>query len=199
MFRPVAFAPPLLVPAAAAAQPIQGLYVGGNVDHPPAMADTAPDLLDDIEALRALVLEQRAELVLARSGLVEQRYESEALKARLATLLRITFGQSSEKLRAEIERLELLLADREEQAAEAGTTATAAATKSKDHTKPVRAPLPEALPRAIIRTRPAARRQRRLSGPRRPRAPTRQRRDCRGTAVVNVSGINPGLDQRLPA
>ncbi len=37
------------------------------------MVDTAADLPDDIEALRALVLEQRAELALARSGLMEQR------------------------------------------------------------------------------------------------------------------------------
>jgi hypothetical protein len=34
----------------------------------------------------------------ARSGLVEQRYEIEALKVRLVRLLRAAFGQSSEKL-----------------------------------------------------------------------------------------------------
>ena len=90
------------------------------------MADTAAELPDDIEALRALVLAQRAELTLARSGLMEQRYEIEALKARLARLLRVTFGQSSEKLRSEIEQLELLLADREEQAGETDTTSDAA-------------------------------------------------------------------------
>jgi hypothetical protein len=82
------------------------------------MANTAPELPDDIETLRALVVEQRTELALARSGLVEQRYEIEALKARLAKLLRAAFGQSSEKLRSDIEQLELLLADQEERAAE---------------------------------------------------------------------------------
>jgi len=114
------------------------------------MADTAPDLPDTIEALHALVLAQRAELALARSGLMEQRYEIEALKARLARLLRARFGQSSEKLRAEIEQLELLLADREEQAAQADTTTELAPAEAKTHDKPVRAPLPEALPRTII-------------------------------------------------
>lgn len=117
------------------------------------MSDTAPDLPDDLDALRTLVLEQRAELALARSGLVEQRYEIEALKARLARLLRAAFGQSSEKLHADIEQLELLLADREEQAAETDTTA-AAPTEIKDPSKPVRAPLPETLPRTIIEYAP---------------------------------------------
>lgn len=114
------------------------------------MADSAPDLPDDIVALRALVLAQRTELALARSGLMEQRYEIEALKARLARLLRVTFGQSSEKLRSEIEQLELLLADREERVAETDTTSDAAPAEPKSRTKPVRAPLPETLPRTII-------------------------------------------------
>ena len=73
------------------------------------MPDDASDLPDDIAALRAMVLEHRAELAAARSGLIEQRYEIEALKARLARLLRVTFGRSSEKLSARVEQLELLL------------------------------------------------------------------------------------------
>ena len=113
------------------------------------MSATVPHLPDDIDALRALVLEQRAELALARSGLVEQRYQIEALKARLARLLRASFGQSSEKLRSEIEQLELLLADQEEQAGETDT-ATEPKTATKDRNKPVRAPLPAGLSRAII-------------------------------------------------
>ena len=117
------------------------------------MSAIPPNLPDDIDALRALVLEQRAELALARSGLIEQRYEIEALKARLAKLLRAAFGQSSEKLRSEIEQLELLLADQEEQAAETDPT-TEPKTEPKDRNKPVRAPLPEALARAIIEHAP---------------------------------------------
>ena len=118
-----------------------------------AMSATVPHLPDDIDALRALVLEQRAELALARSGLVEQRYQIEALKARLARLLRASFGQSSEKLRSEIEQLELLLADQEEQAGETDT-ATEPKTATKDRNKPVRAPLPAGLSRAIIEHAP---------------------------------------------
>jgi transposase len=125
----------------------------GGIGDAVAMSDTAPDLPDDIDALRALVLEQRAELALARSGLVEQRYEIEALKGRLARLLRAAFGQSSEKLRSDIEQLEFLLADQEEQAAETDTT-TEPKTDAKDRTKPVRAPLPAALPRAVIEYTP---------------------------------------------
>jgi transposase len=117
------------------------------------MSATVPHLPDDIDALRALVLEQRAELALARSGLVEQRYQIEALKARLARLLRASFGQSSEKLRSEIEQLELLLADQEEQAGETDT-ATEPKTATKDRNKPVRAPLPAGLLRAIIEHAP---------------------------------------------
>jgi hypothetical protein len=113
------------------------------------MSATAPNLPDDVVALRALVLEQHAELALARSGLVEQRYEIEALKVRLAKLLRAVFGQSSEKLRSDIEQLELLLAEQQEQAAETDTT-TEPNTDAKDNNKPVRAPLPEALSREII-------------------------------------------------
>ena len=117
------------------------------------MSATAPNLPDDVAGLRALVLEQHAELALARSGLVEQRYEIEALKVRLARLLRAAFGQSSEKLRSDIEQLELLLADQQEQAAETDTT-TEPNTDAKDHNKPVRAPLPEALSREIIEHAP---------------------------------------------
>jgi hypothetical protein len=68
----------------------------GGIGDVAAMSATAPNLPDDVVALRALVLEQHAELALARSGLVEQRYEIEVLKVRLAKLLRAAFGQSSE-------------------------------------------------------------------------------------------------------
>ena len=55
----------------------------------------------------------------ARNGLKEQVLRNEQLKLRLAKLLRERFGASSEKLRGEIEQLELLLGDLEEQIAEA--------------------------------------------------------------------------------
>jgi hypothetical protein len=64
----------------------------GGIAESVAMSDPVALLPDDIDALRALVLVQRSELALARSGLVEQRYEIEALKTRLARLLRTMFG-----------------------------------------------------------------------------------------------------------
>jgi hypothetical protein len=51
-----------------------------------------------LPALQAMLRAQQAELTTARSGLIEQRLEIAALKARLAKLLRLTLGRSSEKL-----------------------------------------------------------------------------------------------------
>ena len=91
-------------------------------------ADAAPALPDDVASLKAMVLAQtaelaeiralrqaqEAELAAARAGLIEQRFEIEALKSRLARLQRMTFGRSSEKLRDQVEQLELTLADIDE-------------------------------------------------------------------------------------
>ena len=115
------------------------------------MPDDASDLPDDIAALRAMVLEHRAELAVARSGLIEQRYEIEALKARLARLLRVTFGRSSEKLSARVEQLDLLLTEIDEQLAEIAPADEPVGDDSEAHArKPVRGPLPPALPRDVV-------------------------------------------------
>jgi transposase len=120
-----------------------------------AMPDDASDLPDDIAVLRAMVLDHRAELAAARSGLIEQRYEIEALKARLARLLRVTFGRSSEKLSARVEQLELLLTEIDEQLAEITPTDEPVGDDTEDQArKPVRGPLPPALPRDVV-THPA--------------------------------------------
>jgi transposase len=76
------------------------------------------ELPTDVAELQAMVLAQAAELAAARAGVMAQRYEIEQLKARLARLLRQTYGVSSEKLRGQIEQLELRLADIEEQLGE---------------------------------------------------------------------------------
>ena len=81
------------------------------------MPIAAPELPTDVAALQAMVLANAAELVKARAGIVKQRFEIEALKARLAKLLRMTFGRSSEKLSEQIEQLELTLTDIDERLA----------------------------------------------------------------------------------
>ena len=131
------------------------------------------NLPDDVAALQAMVRAQRtelaemqatrvaheaklgAELAAARAGLIEQRFEIEALKTRLSKLLRLSFGASSEKLRVQVEQLELRLGDIDELLAEIGSGAVASDAAAADaddqkSAKPARRPLPEALPRDIV-------------------------------------------------
>lgn len=117
------------------------------------MVNTSTELPDDVAALRAMVLAQRTELAAARAGLIEQRFEIEALKTRLSKLLRLSFGTSSEKLRAQLEQLELTLDDIDERLAETGVDATASDSAAVDANtigKPARRPLPETLPRDVV-------------------------------------------------
>ena len=119
----------------------------------------------NVIALRTLLLHREdqhtgelqqhvADLIAARNGLQEQVLRNEQLKLRLARLLRERFGASSEKLRREIEQLELLLGESEEQVAEATPPEPdepAAATESETlRRKPARKPLPAALPRDVV-------------------------------------------------
>jgi transposase len=103
----------------------------------------------------AAELEQHvAELMAARNGLREQVLRNEQLKLRLARLLRERFGASSEKLRGEIEQLELLLGELEEQVAEVTPAEldepVAPSENETQRRKPVRKPLPETLPRDVV-------------------------------------------------
>jgi transposase len=95
-----------------------------------------------------------ADLTAARNGLQEQALRNEQLKLRLARLLRERFGASSEKLRGEIEQLELLLGELEEQVAEAmppePDEPVALPQTETQRRKPVRKPLPETLPRDVV-------------------------------------------------
>ena len=114
-------------------------------------------LPDNIRALRVLLLQREdahaAELATARAGLQEQVLRNELLKARLARLLRERFGASSERLRGEIEQLELLLGDLEEQLAETAPPEPEEPAEPKAQTqrrKPARKPLPQHLPRDTV-------------------------------------------------
>jgi transposase len=119
----------------------------------------------NVIALRSLLLHREdehaaelqqyvADLTAARNGLQEQVLRNEQLKLRLAKLLRERFGASSEKLRGEIEQLELLLGELEEQVAEAmppGSDQPVAPPETETpRRKPVRKPLPPSLPRDVV-------------------------------------------------
>jgi transposase len=66
---------------------------------------------DDLEALRALVLEQQASMEQMRHDLAERDLEIEQLKAQIAQLKRMQFGRKSEKIERQIEQLESRLED----------------------------------------------------------------------------------------
>jgi len=115
------------------------------------MIDTARE----IAQLRALLAEREAELASARAELTGAKLLIEQYKAQLAKLRRMQFGQSSEKLDAQIHQLELMLEDLEE--GEATRTAPslppaadAPGRRPRDRRQPVRRPLPDHLPREEI-------------------------------------------------
>jgi transposase len=78
----------------------------------------------------------------------------EKLKLQLAVLKRARFGRSSEKLERDIEQLELLLGELEENQAERQARRTAPADVVRQ--APVRRPLPDHLPREVLRHEPPA-------------------------------------------
>src|SRR3990172_4521044 len=102
------------------------------------------DLPDDIEALKALVIAQRAQLH-------PHVAEIEHLKLVIAKLKRLQFGRRSEKLDREVEQLELRLEE-----LQVAATPAVALTPSKPAAQvPVRRPLPEHLPRERVVHQPA--------------------------------------------
>ena len=134
-----------------------------------------PDLTRlDIEALRALILEQheekqrqQEELARQRATLDEQltlhqaelqaRIEQiEQLKLVVEKLRRMLFGRKSEKLSVQLEQLELEL---EELEAVHAAVSAATQTLQPDDTvaRPARRPLPEHLPRQIVTHEPEQR------------------------------------------
>jgi transposase len=100
---------------------------------------SAPDLPDDIETLKRLLVEERA----ARR--VDQ-VEIQSLKLQLAYLKRQQYGRSSEQLSERIAQLELTLEDLEA----AATTATVSTPEPTFIERSGRRPLPADLPRENI-------------------------------------------------
>jgi transposase len=120
-------------------------------------------LPNDIAALKKLVLAQAAdiertgaELAAAKAGLVTKTLEIEKLKIQIGRLRRMSFGASSERIRRELEQLELKLEELETAEAEAEApveTTPAVAEKPAREQAPAkkrRRKLPEALPRREI-------------------------------------------------
>ena len=125
------------------------------------MAD-AIDLPKDFEQLKALYLAQTAELAAAKAGLLSKTLEAEKLKVQIARLKRMSFGASSERVRRELEQLELKLEEIEtaEAQAEAAAGPKAAAepaqpAQEEAPAKKQRRKLPDALPRREIVHEPA--------------------------------------------
>jgi transposase len=125
------------------------------------MAD-AIDLPKDFEQLKALYLAQTAELAAARAGLLSKTLEAEKLKVQIARLKRMSFGASSERVRRELEQLELKLEEIETAEAQAEAVAKPAAAEpaqpaqEEAPAKKQRRKLPEALPRRDIVHEPAS-------------------------------------------
>jgi transposase len=108
------------------------------------------ELPTDVASLQAMVLAKDAELATARAGIIAQRHEIEKLKARIARLLRQSYGSSSERLRGQIEQFELQLAEIDELLAESEASSADTATTAPEAHKPKRRPLPAILPRETI-------------------------------------------------
>jgi len=107
----------------------------------PVAPRTLPDLSAlDVDALRALVLNQQEQLQ-------SRDTEIESLKLLVLKLKRMQFGRKSEKLDKQIEQLELRLEDLEASQPRRLLPEPSAAAISPAASKPARRPLPEQLPR----------------------------------------------------
>ena len=111
-------------------------------------------LPDDVTTLHAMLRAERAARLAAEAETQANTLLIEKLKLMIRKLRHEQFGQSSERS-AFLDQLELQLADLEENAAQAETTAAMAAADkitvpSFERRKPARRPLPEHLPRERI-------------------------------------------------
>lgn len=108
----------------------------------------ANDLPDDIDALKAMLLEAQASLSRMRQDLVERDLEIEQLKAQIEKLKRMQFGRRSEQLDREIARLETRLEDLtgSRGAAEVREAPASGESKAPSHQRASREALPDHLP-----------------------------------------------------
>jgi transposase len=114
------------------------------------MVQQTAALPDDVESLKRLVVEQRAERDLAFAALKIKTLELEKLKLQLMKLRRMQFGRSSEKLAHAAAQLELAIEEIETGAAAAPPMAAEASAEPGAKAKPARRPLPANLPRETV-------------------------------------------------
>lgn len=117
------------------------------------MDATALPSLDglDTEALKALLIERHEQYRVALSSSAQQ---IEHLKLMIEKLRRRLFGAKSEKIAAQLEQLELELAELEAARACNRAVDAAAVTEAAVKSRPFRRPLPEHLPREVVTYRP---------------------------------------------
>ena len=134
---------------------------GGAIVVGVVMSPSTPDSPRDPDDLRRLADDLRRDVAWLRAEVHAKALMIEKLRAQLAVLRRARFGRKSEKLDAQVERLELLIDDIEagvaETLARAGVAESDAAeasetgASSKKKRKPSnRAPLPDHLPAETI-------------------------------------------------
>lgn len=127
---------------------------------------TTDELPDDVEALKTLVLEERAARLAIDAALLASHAECVALEAvrkdrdatiaylqlQIQKMQRDKFGRSSERTKYLLEQFQLALEDIDGDLAEAEEKVDAAATKVGPHTRrqPKRGPLPGHLPRERV-------------------------------------------------
>lgn len=109
---------------------------------------SAPDLPNDVEALKSLVRERSSALDVAEARLISQKLELEKLRFEIALLKRMKFGRSSEQVEHQLTQMQLTLEDLE---TSLGQKPEAVRPPPKEPPqKPVRQSLPEHLPRQEI-------------------------------------------------
>jgi transposase len=108
----------------------------------------APDLPNDVEALKGMILERSAKLEVAEALVISQKLELEKLRFEIACLKRTKYGRSSEQLDRDLLQMQLSIEDLEASLAAKPLEVRPAPKEPLE--KPVRRPLPAQLLREQI-------------------------------------------------
>jgi transposase len=108
----------------------------------------ASDLPDDVEQLKQLLRESMREAKASRAALIAVQLINEKLRFQIASLKRARYGRSSEQMDETLAQLSLTIEDLE--ASHAALPPALQSPKVAEKVKPVRRPLPAALPREPV-------------------------------------------------